>query len=435
MRETLRGQPPVPSEIVTSRRARFGNRSSAVLSCVLAAACAAGSSTTSTSVEPRQATGSGNSRQVAEKPLVTLPSTAPGSASWTPWPAALHDSRHSGASTETGPKAGTVRWRRKLEGAVTAGPVIGQDGTIYAASNGGVLHALDPATGTDRWTYDSGHTSGSDLSISPLVLPDRTVLWPTPVAELVALSPTGIPLWSQPLPGQPTSPASADGHRVYVGDTSGAVSALDILDAGGHRLVWTVNIGSVSYGSVVTDGTGRLYTTVDTALVAIDDRGATGTVAWRADPHDDITEVSAGLAADGTALLGTNGGREWAYHRDGRPAWNAPRIITYSSPAVTVSGLAYVGDHAGRVHVFDVGNGSEAATYRVGPGQIWSSTVVDRTYRLYFAGQDGHAFGVDSGGTLLFDLDLGAPIDSYPALSADGALIIGARNGILTSVG
>jgi hypothetical protein len=41
------------------------------------------------------------------------------------------------------------------------------------------------------------------------------------------------------------------------------------------------------------------------------------------------------------------------------------------------------------VHVFDVGNGAEAATYRVGPGQIWSSTVVDRAYRVYFADQDG----------------------------------------------
>lgn len=406
-----------------------------MLSCVLAAACAAGPSATSTSAEPQRATGPNNSRHVAEKPLVTLPSMAPGSASWTPWPAALHDSRHSGASTFPGPTTGTVRWHRKLEGAVTAGPVIGQDGTIYAASNGGVLHALDPATGTDRWTYDSGHTDGGDLSISPLVLPDRTVLWPTPGAELVALSPTGTPLWSQPLPGQPTSPASVDGHRIYVGDLSGAVSALDVMGAGGHRLVWTVQVGSISYGSVVTDGTGRLYTTADTALVAIDDHGDVGTMAWRADPHDDITEVSAGLASDGTALLGTNGGREWAYHPDGRPAWNAPRIITYSSPAVTTSGLAYVGDHTGRVHVFDIADGAEAATYRVGPGQIWSSTALDRTYRLYFASQDGHVFGVDSGGTLLFDLDLHAPIDSYPALSADGALIIGARNGILTSVG
>jgi hypothetical protein len=132
-------------------------------------------------------------------------------------------------------------------GAVTAGPVIGQDGTIYAASNGG------------------------DLSISPLVLPDRTVVWPTPGAELVALSPTGTPLWSQPLPGQPTSPApaNADGHRIYVGDLSGAVSALDVMGAGGHRRVWTVHLGSVSYGSVVIDGTGRLYTAATAPVVSI----------------------------------------------------------------------------------------------------------------------------------------------------------------------
>jgi hypothetical protein len=58
-----------------------------------------------------------------------------------------------------------------------------------------------------------------------------------------------------------------------------------------------------------------------------------------------------------------------------------------------------------------------------------------RTYRRYFASQDGHVFGADSGGTPLFDLDLDTQIDSYPALPADGVLIIGARNSILTSVG
>ena len=43
-----------------------------------------------------------------------------------------------------GTTAGAVRWRRHLEGAVTPGPVVGPNGTIYAASNGGVLHAINP---------------------------------------------------------------------------------------------------------------------------------------------------------------------------------------------------------------------------------------------------------------------------------------------------
>ena len=54
-------------------------------------------------------------------------------------------------------------------------------------------------------------------------------------------------------------------------------------------------------------GTNELF-----EVVAIDDQGGAGHLAWRADPGDDITEVSAGLTPDGTALLGTNGKFEWA---------------------------------------------------------------------------------------------------------------------------
>lgn len=360
---------------------------------------------------------------------------APGAATWAPWPAALHDARHSGAAAVDGPTTGTVRWHRRLEAAVTPGAVVGPDGTIYAAANGGVLHALDPATGADRWTYDSGSRGGGDLSTSPLVLADGTILWGTAGRILVALSPGGARLWSERLPARPTSPASADGSRVYVGDTSGGVTAFEV-GPGTHRIAWTVDVGTTSYGSVATDGAGRVYTTADSALVALDDRGDTGALAWRADPGDGITEVSAGLAADGTVLLGTNGRREWAYRADGTPRWDAPRVITYSSPSVTADGLAYVADHSGRVRVLDVTDGAEVAAYQLEPPQqIWTSVAVDRAHRAYFGTQDGHLLGVEPDGEVLFDVDLGAPIDSYPALTGDAAVIIGARNGELVAVG
>ena len=334
-----------------------------------------------------------------------------------------------------GPTAGAVRWQRHLEGAVTPGPVVGPDGTIYAASNGGVLHAINPSTGADRWIYDCGHTDpDSDLSVSSLVLADGTVLWPTPGHELLALSRTGTKLWSQPLPGQPTSPASVDGHRVYVGDTSGMVTAIDLAQGNLPSQAWTLKVGGISYGSVVVGGNGRLYTTSDSALIAIDDVGTQGHLSWRADPGDGITEVSAGLAPDGTALLGTNGTQEWAYRPDGTLLWHSPRVITYSSPSVTATGLAYVGDHSGTVHVFRVGDGTQAAAYRVSPAQIWTVPVVDSSYRLYYGTQDGHAIGLNADGTKLFDVDLGAPVDCYPALTADANLIIGARNGTLSAI-
>jgi hypothetical protein len=194
-------------------------------------------------------------------------------------------------------------------------------------------------------------------------------------------------------------------------------------------------VGAVSYGSVVVAGGGRVYTPADSALVAIDDRGDHGQLTWRADPGDNISEVSAGVAPDGTALLGTNGSHEWAYRSDGTARWHSPRVITYSSPTVTDTGLAYVADHSGTVHVFRVTDGSEAATYRHSAAQIWSSTVLDARYHLYFGTQTGHAVGLDAFGTTLFDVDLGAPVDSYPALTADASLIVGARNGTLSAIG
>jgi outer membrane protein assembly factor BamB len=357
-----------------------------------------------------------------------LPSQSPGAGTWSAWPAALHDARHSGSSTTDGPVRGVVRWQRQLEGAVTPGPVIGADGTIYASSTAGVLHAVDPVSGEDRWTYDAHYTGGGDLSVSPLVLPGGDIVWPTAGPQLLVLSPAGALLWSVVLPGTPTSPASVDGRRVYVGDLTGHVSAIDVST---HSLLWTVTVGRVSYGSVVTDGS-RIYTTADAGVTAVD---ADGAVVWQRDPHDDITEVSAGLAADGTVLLGTNGSREWAYHPDGAQAWSAPRYITYSSPAVTASGLAYVGDHGGTVTAFDTHTGAVVRSYRLNGAEIWSSTILDSHYRLYYATQAGHVYGLSPDGGQLFDVNVGAPVDSYPALSADHALIVGSRNGLLTSIG
>ncbi|HEY2223902.1 PQQ-binding-like beta-propeller repeat protein [Actinomycetospora sp.] len=366
-----------------------------------------------------------------------MPTTAAGAPTWSPWPSALHDARHSGATVHEGPTVGALRWRRGLEGAVSSGPVVARDGTVYVGSNGGVLHALDPATGADRWTFAAGGGGGDDLSTSALVLPDGTVLWGPPGQRLlVALSPAGVVLWTQPVPGEPTSPVSADGRRIYVGDTTGGVTALDVGAGDAHRVAWSVDLGEISYASVVTTGTGRLYSTVDSSLVALDDRGPSGQVAWRADPGDDITEVSPGLAPDGTVLLGTNGGREWAYRPDGSLRWTSPRVITYSSPSVSADGLAYVADHAGQVSVLRIADGSRAAVHQLAPPrQIWSSVAVDGTHRFYFGTQDGHVLGVAPTGAVLFDLAVGGPVDSYPALTADRALVVGDRRGDVIAIG
>jgi outer membrane protein assembly factor BamB len=95
--------------------------------------------------------------------------------------------------------------------------------------------------------------------------------------------------------------------------------------------------------------------------------------------------------------------------------------------------LAYVADHGGAVHVFRISDGVEVTTYR-SSGQIWSAALLDARYDVYFATQSGHVVGQDVNGATLFDLDLRAPIDSYPALTADANLIVGTRDGTLIAI-
>jgi outer membrane protein assembly factor BamB len=353
---------------------------------------------------------------------------------YAPWPQAGHDGRRSGASSSTGPRTAALRWTRQLEGNVTPGPVIGPGGTIYAASNEGTLHALDPKTGLDLWKFSPGGSYGIDLSTSPAVLANGTVLWPGPGA-LYALDAKGTLLWKEALSG-PTSPA-LDGDRVVIGSQGGTVESIDVAT---HTILWKVDLGESGYGSVALSPTDphRAYQTAGTHLYALDD----GKVAWKQDLGD-ISEVSPAVAPDGTVVAASNNPVTRAFSPAGKQVWSYDRHAeTYSSPVVTDDGIAYFGDHRAVVTGVDSKTGKVLARYQ-GPTQkpkdgrsvgIWTSPVIDSSHAVYWGSRSGHLHAVDAAGKVLFDLDTGATIDSYPALG-DGLLVVGVTDGRLLAVG
>ena len=378
----------------------------------------------------------------------TVPDTVPftgtgpvGSTSWSPWPQAGHDGRRSGASPHKGPTTGHLRWTRKLEGNVTPGPVVEIDGTIVAASNAGVLHDLDPRTGQDLWTFDGRGPYGLDLSTSPAVLKDGTILWPGSRNTLFALDPHGKELWRERFRGQPSSPAvAADGTTVVVGSSEGAVMALEVLHET-RRVLWSVQLGGTSYGSVALSPTDpdRSYQTTDNALVALDD----GRVAWRKKLPETI-EVSPAVAPDGTVVVGDNDPNEYGFHPDGTQAWKYEHgADTYSSPVVTEDGTAWFGDHRAYVSGVDVTTGKLRGRYRGEPIQpkggntvgVWTSPLIDAAHNVYWGTRLGHVYGRAADGATLFDLPTDATIDSYPALTADGLLVVGVTDGRLLGIG
>ncbi|MBA2349742.1 MAG: PQQ-like beta-propeller repeat protein [Solirubrobacterales bacterium] len=384
---------------------------------------------------------------IARQELELLPEEAPPrkpgpDRAYTPWPGFGHDARHTGSAPVRGPQDGTVRWKRTLEGPVVPGPAISRDGIVYAASNGGVLHALDPKTGEDVWTFDGGGSYGSDLSTVPLVLRDQTILWPGPNQTLFAIGPDGKERSRLRFDAMPLSPALGKGGKVYVTDMAGGLKALSVR-GGKLRERWSLSLGDgVSYASTTLAPDGTIYGAVDTDLVAVRDEGSRGRALWRFSAER-IIETTPAVGPDGTIVVGTNDAFQYGVGPEGKERWRTPRnSFTYSAVAVTNAGIAYYGDHRGALNVVRAKDGEvlarhvgQARTKARGDVGIWTAPAIDEAGNSYFGTRVGHIYGFDAKGIRLFDIDTGSTVDSYPALGADGTLYIGSESGELYAIG
>lgn len=354
-----------------------------------------------------------------------------------PWPTAQYDARHSSGTPATGPTTGTVRWKRSLGGQVTPGPVIGVDGSLLIATNAGILYALDPRTGVNRWTFDGGSSYGIDLSTSPSILADGTILWPGPNGTLFALDKVGTKLWTEHFGGQILTPAVAGRDRVYVSDMTGTLAAIE-MTRGAHTVKWRLDVGGDNYASPSIGTNGSIYTSTGTALVAVRDLGDKGAELWRF-PVKRMIEVSSAVAPDGTVVVGTNNDGEYGLHPDGTKSWSFPiKGFTYSSPSVRPDGTGSFGDNNGLVRTFDSKTGRVTQTIKPKVPKrehVWSSIVTDARGNTYWGSTEDRVYGYDASGTNLFTLPVDGAVWNYPALDAAGTLYVGTTAGTLYAIG
>ena len=274
-----------------------------------------------------------------------------------PWPTYGADNARTRAVTAPGlrPPLRPPVWKYYAHNLLELPPVLGY-GTLYEEIFNGLLVAIDPATGEEKWRYDSKRCGWSTPALGGgLVFATFMGDQPNPCSRLpnggiVALdAQTGKIQWSRNIAQSESSPLFAHGI-VYFGTTNGLVRA---LSARTGKDIWSFDTGGQVKGSP--------------ALV------------------------------HGRIFIGDYGGSVFALNaHTGKEIWRSSGHGNFYAGPSVVNGRVYVGDLTRNVYAFSARTGARLWTFSTG-GYVYASTAVWRG--IVLVGSYDHNFYAINGGT------------------------------------
>jgi outer membrane protein assembly factor BamB len=334
----------------------------------------------------------------ATRPTITGKGPPPQNESL-PWPTYGADNFRTRAVTATGVRPPFNRqWTWHGHTLLELPPVAGY-GLLYEETFNGFIHAIDPATGKEKWQhpYDSRRCGWSSPALgggrlfATFIGSVHRACAQLPNGGLVALDArTGKVLWSRNIGQSEVSPLFSHGI-VYFGSTDGGVYA---YAAKTGRKIWSYNTGGAVKGSP-TVAHGRLFIgNYGGNFYALNAR--TGGLIWRSGGHGSF--YAGPSVVDGRVYEGSNDGNVYAFSaRTGRQLWKfGTGRYVYASPAVW-RGIVLVGSYDHRFYAINGATGSERWVFNAGGPISGAASVIDglvyfstlnphRTYALNAAG-------------------------------------------------
>lgn len=228
-------------------------------------------------------------------------------------------------------------------------PAAANDGTLYTSSvDPGALHALDAASGEERWRYPTEPTTTIDLIAGGTVFATASTFEGTNKSKTLALdAESGVLRWETEIEEGVSEGLAATDDLVLVGRDT--LIARDIA-TGEER--WTSPIASFAASAVIGDG--RVYLGTDAGVAAVD--LATGSTVWQLP-----AEFSASVAAvdQGTVYGDIDGDAVALDAATGEEIW---RVDLHSAAVGAVAaGVVYVGmtgiEPEGTVTALDAASG------------------------------------------------------------------------------
>lgn len=313
---------------------------------------------------------------------------------------------------------GAPVWSTLTPSWVLGKTAVGQDGTVYATSESGVLTALDAATGDPLWAFQSGFSAlagpvvvaqaglvlfvSGDGNVYALSIPSGTLLWKTPV--LPSPGPGDAPIVASPA-------LSTDGALAYVGTATrfGEAAKLFALVVQNGTVAWSATLpaGSVVGTPAVSPTTGVVFVGLSTGTVV-----ALNTTGGRVWSHGAGAGVTGPVAFGASSVLvGTTGGTGVVaiFALSGAPIWSyvGPASTDPTlTPLVTFSadggaggagaGIAYASMGNTVVALFTDANGGKVAwpSAWTAPAQVLTAPAVSAG-RVYVGCDDGCLYALN----------------------------------------
>jgi outer membrane protein assembly factor BamB len=334
------------------------------------------------------------------------------------------DAQHTGRTTARGPvREPVITWRVRTRRRVFASPVLDDHGRIVFASLDGSVLGVD-SHGVVRWAY----TSPERVFSSPAVSGDL-VVFGHDGDRVVAVDTRGQMRWTV------DTPDDADAPPVVGSDGTIYFASREVLALGVNGTVrWRVPLRSHAFGAPALSSSGTLYVTELSGTVTL----------LRATDGAQVARVETPAAVYGGALVLDDGGfvvggadgHVRAYHRDATAHWDFPTTGlrdapgVRATPALTRSGTVVFGADDGGIYGIRASDGTSVFRLQTG-NPVRSAARIDADDRIYIGSQDDQLRCLDSQGTLLWSVNIGADMDGTPVILPDETIAIGADDGAL----
>ncbi|MES2459569.1 MAG: PQQ-binding-like beta-propeller repeat protein, partial [Armatimonadota bacterium] len=270
--------------------------------------------------------------------------------------------------------SGKTRWQFKTGGSLFSVPLV-DNGTVFIGSGDHFIYALDARTGKPRWKRETG---GSVLA-GAAKAGDVVCITSTDRKIYGLDSTSGTVRWTQQVESLYQSAAITDGTRFYLG---GWDNKFRCLDAKTGTPIWTNTFGrSFYYAPAIgspTLGDGKVFVTSNDGLLHAMD-AVSGKVLWETEAMS--LGYSGPLFQNGkiynASLTGT--GLVRAFDAEtGAKQWETPTgSVIYDSSCAAVNGTVFVGSVNGIFSAIRQSDGALLWQYRLGPGHLLASPVTD----------------------------------------------------------